>query len=111
MATRDIRGAVSLINSTAFPASWSWTYVTPVIFPPGRARLATSPLATGSLLTTTTIGMVCRCFLDDRGLFAPKRKNHVRIEPHQFVGCLRKPFVTSFGVAVLDDDGLSVDVA
>jgi hypothetical protein len=31
---------------------------TPVIFPPGRARLATHPFATGSVPVTITIGMV-----------------------------------------------------
>jgi hypothetical protein len=30
----------------------------PVMFPPGRARLATKPLPTGSPMTATTIGMV-----------------------------------------------------
>src|SRR5436853_365227 len=36
------------------PASW----VKPVAFPPGRARLETSPSATGSLASVKTIGTV-----------------------------------------------------
>jgi hypothetical protein len=32
--------------------------VSPVTFPPGRARLATSPLPTGSLTSDMTIGIV-----------------------------------------------------
>jgi hypothetical protein len=32
----------------------------PVIFPPGRARLATTPLLSGSLMKAKTIGMTKR---------------------------------------------------
>jgi hypothetical protein len=34
----------------------------PVAFPPGRARLITSPLATGSLTIEKTIGIVSVAF-------------------------------------------------
>ena len=35
----------------------------PVTFPPGRARLATKPVLTGSVLLTITIGIVWVCCL------------------------------------------------
>ena len=57
-ATRVVRGATSLSNSTHFalrPNSYS---VNPVALPPGRARLATKPEATGSVTCTNTTGIV-----------------------------------------------------
>ena len=57
-ATRDSRGTTSLSNSSRF-AFRSWVSVaTPVIFPPGRAKLSTVPFATGSSPVTMTIGIV-----------------------------------------------------
>ena len=50
-------------------------------------------------------------FLDDRGEVAAERKDHVRVEAHQFIGQLGNPLVGSRRVAVLDDDGFSIDVA
>jgi len=40
------------------PGSAATEYM-PVMFPPGRARLLTIPVATGSSLTRITIGMYC----------------------------------------------------
>jgi hypothetical protein len=49
--------------------------------------------------------------LDDRGLLAAEREDHVGIEAHQFIGQLWKPLELSLRVAVLDGDGLSINVA
>ena len=57
-ATRATFGAASFSNSNRFPLSSGPSIVNPVMFPPGRARLATSPLATGSLMSTKTTGTV-----------------------------------------------------
>src|SRR6516162_9323749 len=46
--TREIRGAISLSNSTHFPAIVGSILVKPVTLPPGRGKLATKPLPTGS---------------------------------------------------------------
>ena len=48
----------SLSNSNRFPFSSVGRAETPVTFPSGRARLATSPAATGSPALTMTMGIV-----------------------------------------------------
>ena len=40
-------------------ATWLFSDVMPVMFPPGLFMLATSPVATGSVPVSKTIGMVC----------------------------------------------------
>ena len=51
-------GSSSRNNSTRFGPSWLAIRVTPVTFPPGRLRLSTNPIATGSLAVMKTIGIV-----------------------------------------------------
>jgi hypothetical protein len=51
-------GTSSRSISSCFGASSTVRAATPVRFPPGRLRLATSPSATGSPEVTKTIGMV-----------------------------------------------------
>ena len=58
MPTRDARGIASLRSPICFPTTSVEMVVRPVMFPPGRARLAMSPLATGSNTFTITIGIV-----------------------------------------------------
>src|SRR5262249_26972400 len=57
---------VSLSNSSRLPANTAEILVTPVMFPPGRARLSTSPAAMGSAEITKTIGIVLVAFLAAR---------------------------------------------
>src|SRR5262249_10637494 len=57
---------VSLSNSSRLPANTAEILVTPVMFPPGRARLSTSPAATGSAEITKTMGIVLVAFLAAR---------------------------------------------
>gem|GEM_PF-6006755 len=57
-ATRDSFGTTSRKISNRFPPSSGAKLDSPVIFPPGCARLATTPLATGSLSCAITIGIV-----------------------------------------------------
>jgi hypothetical protein len=57
-ATRESFGINSLGNSTRLPCSSGVLWLTPVMFPPGRARLATSPDPTGSATVENTTGTV-----------------------------------------------------
>jgi hypothetical protein len=58
MATRDTVPSASLRSSSRFPARSDRTMASPVTLPPGRARLATRPAATGSPMVVMTIGVV-----------------------------------------------------
>ena len=48
----------SFNSSNRLPLRSGEMELSPVTFPPGRARLATSPLPTGSLLLVMTMGIV-----------------------------------------------------
>ena len=51
-------GTSSRSNPICLAPSNRWKLVTPVAFPPGRLRLATKPVCTGSAPTLKTIGIV-----------------------------------------------------
>src|SRR5437667_270799 len=57
-SAREILGTTSFNSSRRLAASPELMDVVPVTFPPGRARLATSPVATGSPRASMTIGIV-----------------------------------------------------
>ena len=57
-ATRDSLGTVSFRSSSRFPSSSGARVDNPVMFPPGRARLATNPVPTGSPSLVMTMGIV-----------------------------------------------------
>src|SRR5262249_55182976 len=62
-ATRCIEGSISRNSSTLFPAVSAAMLEKPVMLPPGRAKLVTSPTAIGSATAAITIGMVVvACF-------------------------------------------------
>src|SRR6516225_6547585 len=61
IATLVTRGAISLSSSNHLPPSEPSKAWKPVTFPPGRARLATKPLPTGSETVAKTMGMVRVC--------------------------------------------------
>ena len=65
--TREIAGLSSLSNSNLFAASSSIKMVSPVTFPPGRPKLATSPDPTGSPGAIMTMGIVLVACLHRRG--------------------------------------------
>jgi len=58
MAMRDAEGATSLRSSSCLAVSSGCSTAFPVTFPPGFARLATRPSATGSFTAVMTIGIV-----------------------------------------------------
>ena len=63
---------VSLSISSRFPVNTAEIAENPVIFPPGRARLSTSPAATGSdTAPKKTMGIVLVAFLSAEAPFAP----------------------------------------
>src|SRR5215475_9570805 len=64
-ATRESLGTVSLRSSRRFPLNSGDSMANPVMLPPGRSRLAISPLPTGSALAAITIGIVLVAFLTD----------------------------------------------
>ena len=57
-ATRESFGTVSLRSSRRFPLISGARVDNPVMFPPGRARLATKPFPTGSSSCAITMGIV-----------------------------------------------------
>src|ERR1051325_3999744 len=57
-ATREALGTISFISSSLFPLISGASVDNPVMFPPGRARLGTSPFPTGSLSCAVTMGIV-----------------------------------------------------
>ena len=61
-ATRDTLGKASFRSSSRFPATSGEILVNPVTFPPGRARLATSPWVTASPEPVITMAMVLVAF-------------------------------------------------
>src|SRR5216683_5926218 len=64
IATWESLGTTSLSSSIRFPlSSGPAKWLSPVTFPPGRARLATSPILTGSTTATMMIGIVVVAFL------------------------------------------------
>ena len=62
-ATRVIRGMISFRSSSCLPVRSGVIKVVPVTFPPGRARLATSPVPTASPTPDMTTGIVVVAFL------------------------------------------------
>ena len=55
-------GSSSFRSCKRLPIASAWTALTPVTLPPGRARLATTPVATGSMAATNTTGIVLVAF-------------------------------------------------
>ena len=60
-AILETRGTVSFSSSTHLPPSEPSIVEKPVALPPGRAKLATKPLPTGSETVAKTMGMVRVC--------------------------------------------------
>jgi hypothetical protein len=63
-------GSNSCINSSCFGTTSPPKLTTPVMLPPGRPRLATSPTSTGSTAAENTIGSVATAALLDEFLDA-----------------------------------------
>src|SRR6266545_2267720 len=95
-ATRATWGIAVLRSSRCFPLRPEVRLDSPVAFPPGRARLATSPVPTGSPGTVNTIGTVVVS---------------ASAACEEFGGEWGKLLDHPVGIAILDDDILALGVA
>ena len=87
--------------------SADWTD-NPVTFPPGRARLATNPVPSGSADNANTIGMVVVTCL---ALSAPAeiRKNDVDLKPDELGRDVGIAFGMALSPAIFDSDCFALD--
>ena len=78
--------------------------------PPGRARLATKPLPTGSPATAKTIGMAdVACFA--AGTRASRRDDDIDLEPDELGRDLGVALGAALRPAILDRDRATLDPA
>src|SRR5437870_11595597 len=85
-------GASSRNISNCFATSSTVWKLTPVALPPGRLRLGTRPIATGSLPIAKTIGMVVVAALVASDA-ATRRGDHGHPPADQIGGQVRQPIV------------------
>ena len=111
MATRETVGSTSLRNSSCFPTSSGARAASPVTLPPGRARLATRPLPTGSLTPTITMGIVVVACLAASAAGVSPHHQDVHLETDQLGREGREPLVLPCRHAVLHDEVLAFDIA
>ena len=69
--TRESLGTISFRSSSRFPLISGARVENPVMFPPGRARLATNPFPTGSVSCPMTMGIVAVASLAGRVAAGP----------------------------------------
>jgi len=81
-------GAISLINSTHFPANPYSGLVKPVALPPGRARLSAKPAPTGPTIGKT-IGTVRVACSNGPTVEAPKARMTPGASAANSAACLR----------------------
>ena len=74
-------GTVSFRSSNCFPLSSGARVANPVMFPPGRARLATNPFPTGSVSCAITMGIVTVASLA-AGCFGTSCDDDLHLEMH-----------------------------
>src|SRR5262245_31193656 len=94
-ATRVTRGAISLSSSSHFALKANSKFMKPVVLPPGRARLATKALPTGSLTFANTIGTERFDCCNDATAGGARSQDYVRRERNQF----RRVFALSILIA------------
>ena len=78
------RNSAAFSSSTRFPASSCARLASPVMFPPGCARLATNPCPTGSAISTITIGIGLHRLTSRRHRRGTASNDHLRRQPRQF---------------------------
>src|SRR6266404_4686732 len=104
-------GRASLRSSTRLPVSPSRPCIidTPVMLPPGRARLAAKPAPTGSPVITTTGMVVVKVWRADRKV--TECDQDIRPELHQLGGKIGNTIGPPLAKAVVDDNVLPLDIA
>ena len=81
------------------------------MFPPGRARLATSPRPTGSAAPTKTMGIVVVACLAARALATPTARMQIHRQADQLGREVGEPVEVPLRIAVLKGDMLSLHIA
>src|SRR5262249_2824622 len=110
IANRRGSGTTSRNSSRRLPArSVDWRD-RPVMLPPGRDRLATKPLPTGSFAMANTIGMTdVACFC--REACGSRSDNDIPFPLDEPGSDLDEPLVASLAPSILDCDGATLDPA
>src|SRR5262249_15943336 len=104
--TFEMLGTASLSNSRRLAESPVAISVRPVTLPPGMARLATSPVATGSPSAYMTIGIVFRCSCRRRGGY----DDDIGAQSDALGGKRGKAISVAVGGQVIDVDVLPVHI-
>src|SRR5262249_47382744 len=91
--------SMSRNNSMHFPTNTADIRDTPVMLPPGRAKLATIPVSTVGC--DYHDGYFACCLLRRQGARDVERYDHIDLEPHQFGSKLGESIHPSFGGAEL----------
>src|SRR5262249_1769233 len=103
-------GTTSRKSSRRLPARSAAWDDRPVTLPPGRARLGTRPVPTGSFAAPNTIGIT-----DVTSLAASTppshRYDHIDLESDKLGGNLAKVLGTSLRPTILDRQGATLDPA
>src|SRR5262245_59531175 len=108
IANRRRAGTTSRKSSSRLPArSLCWSD-RPVTLPPGRARLTTRPVLTGSPAPARTIGMTC---FAARTLTLPLGNNDIDFLPDELDNDIGCALAVSLRPSNLDRDGPTVDPA
>ena len=110
-ATRESLGTISFKSSSCFPLSSGASVDNPVMFPPGRARLATNPFPTGSAILRHDNGNRTRRFLGGTGCCRASRDDDVYLETHQFGRKAREPIELALGKSPFNGNVFALDVA
>ena len=94
---RDVTAWHDLLEELQpLPGQFRTSDVSPVILPPGRARLATKPAPTGSPMAAMTMGIVAVAALAaTRRWRADRDDDHVDLQPNQLRGQHGKPSAAS----------------
>ena len=84
--------------------------VDPVIFPPGCARLATTPSPTGSPIAGAMTGIVTFACFAARARAFPENQDQLDLEARQLGEEVREPLSPALRGSILDDDVLAFHV-
>ena len=110
IANRVIPGASSQRISRRLALSSGAINEVPVALPPGRARLATKPTPTGSLLAPRTMGMVICGLLGRKSGGCSGGHNDIDLPLHKVGREILQMFVITFRVPALDDGILPLHI-
>src|SRR5205085_3723781 len=109
-ATRSTPGTACLSSSRRLPTSSAPKLDNPVTLPPGRARLVTSPLPTGSPAPAKTMGIVLVACLATGAECASFGQDDINLERNQFGRKRGEPLELPLGISVFNHDVAALDV-